>query len=134
MIATFAVATGEIVAPMIRKHRKEEDFAEHIAEVVARAPQAEYIFVLDNLNIHKSEALVRYIAKAEGMDTKELGQKERKGIPAYHGLEGVVSNGSCPSNPVCIHTKALFVAEPDRMLVWNHHPPVMKSEGQLCIH
>lgn len=80
MIASFAVATGEIVAPMVRKHRKEEDFAEHIAEVVARAPQAKYIFVLDNLNTHKSEALVRYIAKVEGMDAKELGQKEKEGI------------------------------------------------------
>lgn len=80
IIASFAVATGEIVAPMIRKNRKEEDFAEHIADVVVAAPQGRYIFVLDNLNIHKSEALVRYIAKVEGTNPKELGQKQRKGI------------------------------------------------------
>lgn len=80
MIASFAVATGEIVAPMIRKNRKEEDFAEHIADVVARKPQNQYLFVLDNLNIHKSEALVRYIAKMEGIAQEELGQKQRTGI------------------------------------------------------
>lgn len=80
MIASFAIATGEIVAPMIRKNRKEEDFAEHIADVVATAPQAKHIFILDNLNIHKSEALVRYIAKIEGTEPKQLGQKQRSGI------------------------------------------------------
>lgn len=80
MIISYHVATGEVVMPMVRTTRKEEDFAEHIADVVSEDPHGKYIFVLDNLNTHKSEALVQYIAEAEGIPEESLGKKERKGI------------------------------------------------------
>jgi len=36
--------------------------------------------VLDNLNIHQSEALVRWVAEQEGIDQETLGVKGKKGI------------------------------------------------------
>jgi putative transposase len=36
--------------------------------------------ILDNLNIHQSEALVRWIAQMEGIDQDTLGMKGKSGI------------------------------------------------------
>ena len=44
-----------------------------------QAPDAEWVFVADQLNTHKSEALVRLVAKAIDF-TGELGNKGRRGI------------------------------------------------------
>ncbi len=62
LIASFMVATGEIIAPTLGPTRKEEDFLEHIKSAVANAPQAQWIFVVDQLNTHKSESLVLWVA------------------------------------------------------------------------
>ena len=59
LIANFDVATGEVVAPTIGPSRTEEDFAAHIAQTIATDPEAPWIFIVDQLNIHKSETLVR---------------------------------------------------------------------------
>lgn len=80
LIASRNVATGEVVEPLIQPTRKEEDFAEHIRKVVGRAPEDRYCFIMDNLNTHKSEALVRFIAGMEGTDEESLGVKESSGI------------------------------------------------------
>lgn len=48
LIASRNVATGEVSAPMIRPNRKEEDFAEHIGDVVNLAPKDRYCFIMDN--------------------------------------------------------------------------------------
>jgi hypothetical protein len=64
LIANFDVATGEVVAPTIGPSRTEEDFAAHIAQTIATDPEAPWLFIVDQLNMHKSEALVRLVAKA----------------------------------------------------------------------
>ena len=79
MIANFDVATGEVVAPTIGPSRTEEDFAGHIARTIATDPEAPWLFILDQLNIHKSEALVRLGASACGI-ADDLGEKEKRGI------------------------------------------------------
>ena len=38
------------------------------------------MFVVDNLNTHCSESLVRYVARLEGIDESTLGQKDKSGI------------------------------------------------------
>ena len=38
------------------------------------------MFLVDNLNIHCSEMLVRYVARLEGMDESTLGRKGKSGI------------------------------------------------------
>jgi len=80
IIASRAVATGEIVAPMVQPTRTEDDFAEHIKTVVQMNANDKHIFILDNLNTHKSESLVRFVAETEGIPETELGIKDRKGI------------------------------------------------------
>jgi len=80
IIASRDVATGKIVAPMIQPTRTEEDFAEHIKNAIKLNPYDKNIFVVDNLNTHKSEALVRLVAEIEGISASELGVKDRKGI------------------------------------------------------
>jgi transposase len=79
LIANFDVATGEVVAPTVGLSRTEEDFAGHIAQTLATAPEAPWLFIVDQLNTHKSEALVRLVAEACGIK-EELGEKENRGI------------------------------------------------------
>ena len=57
LIANFDVATGEVVAPTIGSSRTEEDFAAHISQTIATDPEAPWLFIVDQLNTHKSEAL-----------------------------------------------------------------------------
>lgn len=59
LIANFDVATGEVVAPTVGPSRTEEDFAGHIAHTIATDPEASWLFIVAQLHMHKSEALVR---------------------------------------------------------------------------
>jgi hypothetical protein len=63
-IVSFSVASGRIAAVSCGSTRKEEDFAAHIQQTfeVLSFPNRCH-FVADNLNIHKSESMVRYVAK-----------------------------------------------------------------------
>lgn len=79
LIGNLEVATGQVIAPTIGPTRTEEDFANHIAGTVALNAEASWIFIVDNLNIHCSESLVRLVAKACGIET-DLGRKGVSGI------------------------------------------------------
>src|SRR5207249_986229 len=79
LIANFDVATGEVVAPTVGPSRTEEDFAAHIAHTIATDPEAPWLFIVDQLNTHKSEALVRLVASTCGIED-DLGEKEKRGI------------------------------------------------------
>lgn len=79
LIANLEVATGELIAPTIGERRTEIDFAQHIARTIATDPEAEWVFVLDQLNIHMSETLVRVVA-AECQLNVDLGSKGISGI------------------------------------------------------
>jgi hypothetical protein len=79
LIANFMVATGQIVAPTIGPTRKENDFLDHIKKTVETDPDARWIFIMDQLNTHQSESLVRWIAGQ--CDVKEdLGIKGKSGV------------------------------------------------------
>src|SRR5256712_9191454 len=77
--ANFDVATGEVVAPTVGPSRTAEDFAGHIAHTIATDPEAPWLFVVDQLNMHTSEALVRLVAAGCGRKG-DLGEKEERGI------------------------------------------------------
>ena len=79
MIATFDVATGAVVTPPIGPSRTEADFAAPIAHTIATEPEAPWLFIVDQLTLHKSEACVRLVASACGIGDA-LGEKEQRGI------------------------------------------------------
>ena len=80
LIGNWHVVLGQMIAPTIRKTRTEEDFLWHIHNTVATDADAGWVFVVDNLNTHSSESLVRYVARLEGIDEDTLGRKNRRGI------------------------------------------------------
>ena len=79
LIANLEVATGRCCAPSIGDTRTEADFVAHIEQTVAQDPAGVWIFIVDQLNIHRSESLVRFVAQACGIE-EDLGVKGRKGI------------------------------------------------------
>ncbi len=79
LIANFNVATGQVPAPSLGPTRTEADFAAHIIQTIALDPAASWTFVVDQLNTHKSETLVKLVA--DYCDIKvDLGVKGKSGI------------------------------------------------------
>lgn len=80
LIGNWHVVLGQMITPTIRPTRTEEDFCWHIHHTVATDLDAGWVFVVDNLNTHSSESLVRYVAKTEEIEESTLGQKDKVGI------------------------------------------------------
>jgi len=79
LMPSFDVVTGKIIEYRIGETRDEEDFARHIERTLADDRDAEWVFVLDQLNTHASETLVRLVADHIGYEG-DLGAKGRRGI------------------------------------------------------
>ena len=59
----------------------KQDALAHLQRLIASDPQAsKWHIVLDNLNIHQSESLVRWVAEREGIAPETLGIKGKSGI------------------------------------------------------
>ena len=114
-ICNFAVASGELVACTASKTRNEKDFAEHIQRRVASDPWApQWHFVSDNLNIHLSESLARYVAEESDLAI-DLGVKGKSGI-----LKSKASRAAFLSDPT--HR---MVGEPVETLSFTTHPSML---------
>lgn len=73
------LATGKLIASTIADTRTEADFVEHITRLIQSDPEAGFVILCDQLNTHKSESLVRFIAQVLG-DDQVLGEKGKWGI------------------------------------------------------
>ncbi len=80
LIANFDVATGKIIEPTCGDSRTEEDFLLNIRRIIeSDADAKKWHLIMDCLNTHQSESLVRLVAEKEGLDI-DLGTKGKSGI------------------------------------------------------
>jgi transposase len=80
LIASFNVASGLIAQADVAETRTEEDLKTHIKALLKQHPDAPKThLVMDCLNTHQSEALVRIVAALEEKPP-ELGEKGKSGI------------------------------------------------------
>ena len=80
LIANFDVVTGQVIHPTCGDSRNEQDFAQNIRKLIESDPGAKkWNFIMDCLNTHQSETLVRLVAEKQGLDI-DLGVKGKSGI------------------------------------------------------
>jgi transposase len=76
LTAGLDVVTGLIVCPTLEATRTEPEFVAHIGRTVDADPDAEWIFLVDRLNTHLSESLVKFVAERCSLPDA-LGKKTR---------------------------------------------------------
>ena len=126
LFANFEVATGKIIAPSIGPTRTNEDFAAHIEKSIATDPEGEWIFVVDQLNIHQSQALVKVVAKECSIEVELDGKGNLGHIKAMASRRTFLQN---PTQRIrFVYAKTHFVAQPGGVVVF--HPGASAAKAR----
>ncbi len=79
LTADLEVWCGGVIAPTLGPTRTEADFLAHVQQTVATDPAAGWVFIVDNLNPHRSESLVVWVAQVWGIAAGR-GAKGKRGV------------------------------------------------------
>lgn len=94
LIASCDVAGGHVAQGTVDDTRTESDYLVHLRQLIATDPTAiKWHLVMDCLNTHQSESLVRFVAEVEGLNI-DLGVKGQLGI-----LKSMLTRAAFLSNP-----------------------------------
>jgi hypothetical protein len=81
LIAATNVASGGLTEALLNPTRDEKDFGDFTKSMIVKLPEMDKIIILlDQLNTHLSETLVRFIAEEGGYALENLGVKGKSGI------------------------------------------------------
>ncbi len=103
LISNLEVATGKIIAPSIGDSRTELDFWQHIKQTVTEDESSKWIFIVDQLNTHKSASLVEWVAK----------QCQYQGDLGKKGVSGILKN---------MESRALFLQDSTHRIRFVYTP------------